>query len=167
MQEWPPLRSLWLTDKTHVRFARKAVAFSGVTRDTGTDDVLPRGGAATVPWNDVIEVQIVSIKNVPAVLAGILVTLEHVVPGELHFLLRQPIEHEQHDDSRNANLPRDRGDYFVIRRGRGEISPAVEIVSEKVVGVVRRNHVGVAGINQSERATSRADIDRLPQAVEH
>ncbi len=76
-----------------------------------------------------IEIQFRSIKDLTAVLAGIFVALENVVARELYFLLRQPIEKEQDDHSRDANFPRDGRNDFVLRRGCGKITPAGEIMS--------------------------------------
>ena len=61
--------------------------------------------AAAVARQDVIEIQFAAIKNVAAILAGVLVALENVVAREFHFLLRQTIEEQEHDDARDADLP--------------------------------------------------------------
>lgn len=167
VQKWPPLRSLWPANQRHLRFLRKPVALARVTRDARTNDILPRRRAAAIARQDVIEVQLNAIENVAAILAGVLVALENVVPGELHFLLRQPIEEQKNDHARDANLPRNGGYDFVLRRGRREIAPALEIMRQKIVRFIRGNDLGVAGINQRERAPRRADVDRLPEAIQH
>jgi len=115
----------------------------------------------------VVEIQIAPIKSLAAILAHVLVALENIVPRKLHFFLRQPIEEEQHDYARHSNLPRNRRDHFVIWRSRREIAPTLEIVRQEIVCFVGRNNVRVAGVNQRERAPRRADVDRLPETIQH
>lgn len=105
MQEGAPFRPFRLANQSHVSFPRKPVAFAGITRNAGAHYVLPRGIAAAVARDDMIQIEIVPVENVSAVLAGILVALENVVAGELHFLFRQSIENEQHDHSWNPDFP--------------------------------------------------------------
>ena len=114
-----------------------------------------------------IEIQFAPIKNRPAILAGVLVPLENIVPGKLHFLFRQSIEEQQDDHARHTDLPRNRRDHFVLRRVHGKIAPAIEIVRQEIIRLIRRHDVGMSGINQRERASRRADVHRLPQPVQH
>ena len=123
-----PLRALGFPDQRHLRFTREAVPLLGVARDTGTNHVFPRGRAAAVARDDVVEVEIVAIEHPAAVLAGVLVALEHIVTREFHLLLREAIEEQQHDHARDADLERNRRDQFVIGRVRGEITPAFKIM---------------------------------------
>ncbi len=167
VQEWPPFRSLRPADQSHLRFLRKPVALARVTRDARANDVLPCGRAAAIARHDVIEVQLNAIENIAAILAGVLVALENVVPGELHFLLRQPIEEQKNDHARDANLPRNGGYDFVFRRRCREIAPALEIVRQKIVRVIGGNDLGVSSIDERERASRRADVGRLPEAIQH
>jgi len=62
----------------------------------------------------VIQIELAAIEQLAAVLAGVLVTLEYVVPGEFYFFLREPIEYEQHDHPRDANLERNGRDHFIV-----------------------------------------------------
>ena len=116
VQEWPPLRPLRFADQYHLNFLRAAIAFARVTRNARANHVFPRRRSAAIARHHVIEIQIVAIKSHAAVLAGILVALENIVARKLHFLLRKPIEKEEHDHARHADLPRDRLDELVIRR---------------------------------------------------
>jgi len=165
VQERPPLRPFRFSDQSHVSFSRQAITFPGIARDTGTNDVFPRRSPSAIAWNYVVQVQIVSIEQMAAILTGVLVALENIVPGEFHFFFRQPIEHQKHDHPRNPDLPRDGGYHFMIRSGGRKITPAVEIVGQKIVRVVRGNDVGLSGVNEGERPASRADINGLPEAV--
>ena len=88
-----------------MRLVREPISLPRVTRDTGANDIFPRGQPAFITRQDVIEVQIRPIKNIAAILAGVLVPLEDVVPGELHLLFRQPIEKQQHNHARHPDLP--------------------------------------------------------------
>ena len=162
-----PLRALRFANQTHLRFPRQTVALARIARDTGANHVLPDGESASVARHDVIEIQVVPLKELAAVLAGVLIALKYIVPRKFHFLFRQPIEEEQHDHTRHPNLPRNRGDDFVIGRGGGKIAPTVEVMREEIVFVVGGNHVGVARVNEPERAPRCADVDRLPEAIQH
>src|SRR5438270_708851 len=110
-----------------------------IARDTGANHVLPDGESASVARHDVIEIQVVPLKELAAVLAGVLIALKYIVPRKFHFLFRQPIEEEQHDHTRHPNLPRNRGDDFVIGRGGGKIAPTVEVMREEIE--IGRAHV--------------------------
>jgi hypothetical protein len=115
----------------------------------------------------VIQIKLAAIEEFAAVLASVLVSLKHVVPGEFYFLLRKPIEHKQHDYSRDPDLKRDGRNHFMLGRVRGQIAPAFEIVRRKVVGVIRRNNLGVPCVYQRKGAASGADVHRLPEPVEY
>src|SRR5205807_6614527 len=70
-------------------------------------------------------------ENISAILAGILVPFENVVPGELHFLFWQSIEQQQDDHAWDTDLPRNRGYHLSLGRLRGKIAPAIEVRSEE------------------------------------
>ena len=148
MQEGPPLRTLRLSNQRHVRFLRQPVALAGITWNARANDIFPRRGAATIAWNHVIEIQIGAIEEVAAILTGVLVPLENVVPRKLHFLFRQAIKKEKNDHARNPNSPGNRANEFMVWRARRKLTPAREVVRQKVVGVVRGNDMRVAGVNQ-------------------
>src|SRR5438270_1783560 len=167
VHERPPLRTLRPAGQSHVRLVRQAISLPGIACDAGADHVFPRRQAATIAWQDVIEVQVRSLEKIAAILAGVLVALEHIVPGEFYFLLRQPIEEQEHDDARDANLPRDGGNDFMLRRRGGEIAPAIEAVSKEIIRRIRRNDMSVPLVKQGKSTTRRADLDRLPKTVQH
>ena len=58
-----------------------------------------------------IKIQVVPLKGIAAVLAGIPVALEDIVPRELDLFLWQPLEKQQHDDSRYADAYRNRANH--------------------------------------------------------
>ncbi len=166
LDERPPFWPLRFTDQTHVRFARKAVALAGIAGDARANHVFPSRHSSPVTRHNMIQIEFASIESLAAVLAGILVALEDIVASKLYFLFRKPIEHQQYDHPRNANLKRNRRDYVVVRRIRRQIAPAFEIVRQKIVRVVvGRDNLGVTRIHQCKRAAGRANVHRLPEAV--
>ena len=167
MDKRPPLRPLRFADKRHVRFVRKAIPFARITRDAGTNDIFPHRRSTAIAREHVIQIQFTAIENLPAILAGVLVALENIVPRELHFLLRQPIEKQKHYHARHTDLPGNGRNHFVFRRRFGKIEPAIEIVGEEVVLWIGGDNLGVPLINERESATRRADIHRLPQAIQN
>ena len=167
LNKWPPFRPLRFANQTHVRFTREPVALSGIASDAGANHVLPGGRPPAVARHDVIQIELAPIEELAAVLAGVLVSLKHVVSGEFYFLLRKPIEHKQHDHPRDLDLERDGRNHFMIGRVRGQIAPAFEIVRRKGVRVIRRNNLGVPCVYERKGAASRTDVHRLPKPVEH
>ena len=126
-----PFGSLGLADEVHAGFLRGAVRFAGIALDAGANDVFPRGGAAAVAGNDVVEVQVFALEYLAAVLAGVFVPFKNVVPREFHFFLGHAIEHDQQDDPRHANAEGDGFYGFGMRFTQREIVPLSEIVSAK------------------------------------
>jgi len=161
----PPLRALGLANEVHAGLVGGAVGLARVAWNTGADNVFPARRAAAVPRDDVVEVQILPLENFPTILAGVLVALKDVVPGEFHFFLGHPVIHEQQDDLRDADAEGDGVDGIVLRSAGGDIAPLVKTKrAKRAVGIVH-HHLGVALKKQGERATGGADIDRLPKAV--
>jgi len=150
-----------------VCFTRKPIALARIAWDAGANHVFPSRRPAPVAWHDVIQIEVTPIEEFATVLAGVLVTLKHVVSGEFYFLLRKPIEHKQHDHPRDPDLERDGRNHFMIGRVRGQIAPAFEVVRRKVVRVIRRNNLGLPCIYERKGAASGADVHGLPEPVEH
>src|SRR5437588_9369375 len=114
VDERPPFWSLWFPDKAHVRLTREPVAFARITADARTNHVLPCCCPSAIARHDVIEIQFAAIEKFAAILARVLVALEHVVASEFYLLRRKPIENQKHNHPRDANLERNRRDYFVV-----------------------------------------------------
>ena len=131
-----PFRALWFADQSHICLTRKAIALLRITWNAGANDVFPGGRSTAIARDYVIEVEIITIENMATVLAGILIALKNIVTRKLHFFLRQSIEEQQHDHARNADLERDCRDEFVVGRGRRKATPTVEIVRQKIVGII-------------------------------
>jgi hypothetical protein len=136
MDEGPPLRPLRFANQAHMRFAREPITLARVAADARANHVLPRGRPSPVARYDVIQIEFATIENLAAVLAGVLVALEHVVPGKFHFLLWKPIENQKHNHPRDTNLERNRRYDFVIRSVCRQVAPAFEIVRHEIVRIV-------------------------------
>jgi len=167
MHERPPSRTIRLADQVHAGLMRELVALARITRDTRADDVFPSRHAATLTGDDVIEIQIVAVKNFAAVLAGIFVTLENIVPREFDLFLRQAIKQEQHNHARNADFEGNGMHHLRFRFALGKVAPASKVVSEKVVCSVSRDNLGVPLTKQRKGAADGAYVDRLPEPIEH
>jgi hypothetical protein len=167
LNKWPPLRPLRFADQAHVRFSRKTVAFTRVARNTRANHVFPSRCPASVARHDVVQIELAAIEELSAVLAGVFVSLKHVVSGEFYFLLRKPIEHKQHDHPWDPDLERNGRNHFMLGRVGGQIAPAFEIVRRKVVRVIRRNNLRVSCVYERKGPASGADVHGLPEPVEY
>ena len=167
MDEWPPFWPLRFSDQAHVSVTREPVAFARIAADARTNHILPRRRPSPVAGNNMIQIELAAIENLAAVLAGVLVALEHVVARKFHFLLWEPIENKKHNHTWNADLKRNRRDDFVGGRVCRQTAPAFEIMCHEIVRLIGRNNVSVTRINQREGATGGADIHRLPEPVEY
>ena len=87
-----------------MRFAGKPISLARIAWNTRADHVLPSCHSTAVAWYHMIEIQIVAIENLAAILAGVLVALEHIVSRKFYLFLWKPIEKEEHDHARDANL---------------------------------------------------------------
>jgi hypothetical protein len=138
---------------------RKAIPFSGITRDAGANDILPRRKPAFIAWNDVIQIQVAFIEDLAAVLTGILVALEDVVPGKLHLFPRHAVEEHEHDHARHSDLERNGVHHLLFWRLDGEVAPALEVVREEVIVPVGKDDLGVPRTEQREGAPDGADVE--------
>ncbi len=136
LHKWPPFRPFGFADEIHAGLVRCAVRLAGIAQDARADDIFPRGGAAAVAGHDVVEVQILAVEDAAAVLAGVLVAFEDVMPGKFDFLLGQAVIHEEEDDARDADAEGDGVDGFIGGRTVGEVAPFVKVEgAERAVGV--------------------------------
>ena len=167
VDERPPLRTHGPLNEVHPDLMREPVALSRVTRDARADDVFPSRRAAFVARDDVIKIQVALVENVAAVLAHVLVALEDVVPRELHFLPRHPVEKQQHDHTRHADLERDRMHHVLLRLARGKVAPALEVVREKIIPPIRIHDLRVPLAQERKSPAHCADVNRLPESVQN
>lgn len=80
------------------------IPFAGVAGNAGANDILPCRLSSTVTWQHVIDIQIVTLEEFPAVLACVLITLKDVEAREFHFFLRQSVEEAKNNDAGNTDL---------------------------------------------------------------
>ena len=71
---------------------RESVALACVAGDAGTDNIFPCRLPASIPWKNVIDVQIAAVEQIAAVLARVLVTFKHVQSCEFDFLFGEPVK---------------------------------------------------------------------------
>lgn len=165
IHERPPFGSLWLADELHVGLVWKPVALAGVARNARADDVFPRGLATAIPRHHVVEIQITAVEDAIAVLAGICVALENVMPCKFDLLLGKALKEEEDDYSWDTDPQAYRSSHIRFRIGLGKIFPAFEVVCEEVVLLVRGNDLRVTLIEEREGSPCRAGIYSLPEAI--
>src|SRR5438132_737938 len=78
----PPLWPFGFADQAHVRLARKPIALVRIAGDTRANDIFPRCCSSLISRHNVIQIEFAAIKHLPAILAGVLVTLENVVTSK-------------------------------------------------------------------------------------
>jgi hypothetical protein len=145
----------------------KPVGLARVAPDARADDVLPRGLAAVVARDHVVQVELLAREDPRAVLAGVLVSLEHVVAGQLKLLARQLVEEREEDHAGQANRPGGRVDRLKLGDGRvvlREVDPVHHREHPEVVLLLVDN-MGVAAGQEPEGATGANHVNRLPKAV--
>jgi hypothetical protein len=167
LHEWTPLRPFRFTDEVHGGFLRRAIGLLRITNDARADDVFPGGGSAAIARDNVIQIQILPVKNFSAILAGILVPFENVVPCKLHFLFGQTVEYGEQNDPGNSDAERNGVNTFRMRLLLGEITPLIEI--ERLIGplVIAQHDLGMTFKKKCKGATDSADVYCLPQAVQN
>ncbi|MDB6016361.1 MAG: hypothetical protein JWR19_850 [Pedosphaera sp.] len=97
-----------------------------------------------------------------AVLAGVVVPLKDIVPGELDLLFREAVKHDEEDDPGNADSKGDGMDALRMRLLMGEILPLREAKGLKRAVIGAKNNLSVTFEEQSECAAGGANIDGLP-----
>lgn len=93
LHKGPPLGAHRLLNELHCGLSWGPIGLASIARNAGADDILPIGRAASITRHDMVQIEFRSVKGLPAILTGILVTLEDIVACELDLLLRKPIEH--------------------------------------------------------------------------
>ena len=165
LHERSPLRSLRFADQMHPGLLRGVVCFDRITLDAGANDILPGSWTSTVPWDDVIKIQILAVENAAAVLAGILVALENIVPGKLDLFLGQMVIDHKEDDPGDPDAKRDGGHRLRVGLLLGQIVPLGETEGlERTVDAIE-DSLCMALKEQGQCTAGRANIDRLPEPV--
>ena len=158
----PPLGPFRLANEMHARFLRRVIGLARVARNAGANNVLPSRGTAAITRDHMIQIQILPVKNLAAILAGVEVPLKNIMPRELHFLFRHPVEHDEQDHARHADFKRDGMNAFWMRLLLGQIMPLIKTESLKRPIVAAEDSLGMPFKKQSKGASGGANIDRLP-----
>src|SRR6266542_552457 len=151
----------------HARFGRSAIGLAGIAPDTGANDIFPRRRSPSITRDHMVQVEVLAIKDAATILAGVPVTLEDVVPGKFDLLLGQAIEEHQQDDSRDADPEGDGMNALGVRFLLGKVVPLVEVEGLKGSAARIEHDVGASLEEERQRPPRRADIDRLPQAIQN
>lgn len=72
----------------------QAISLPRITGDAGTDDVFPSRLSSAITRHYMVKVEVASLKDPIAILAGILVPLEDIVSSELDLLFWQSLKEE-------------------------------------------------------------------------
>jgi hypothetical protein len=126
LDERPPLGSLGFSDQVHAGFAWGPIALARIALDARTNNVLPNGRAPAVAGDDVVQVQILSVKGSTAVLAGVFVPFEDVVPSKFDLLFGVAVKKEKKDDPRHPNSERNGADTLRVRLLLRKVLPLVK-----------------------------------------
>ena len=123
LHEGSPFGALRLSDEVHTRFLGSAVGLKRIALNAGANDVLPGSWSAAVARHDVVQIEIFAITGLTAVLAGVFVALENIVPCELNFLFGEMIVNEEQNHSGDAQPKADSPDGFRMRFLLGKVLP--------------------------------------------
>ena len=167
LHERPPLGTPGLADEAHPGLGGSLVGLACIAGDARADNVLPGRRPAAVARDHVIEIQILPLETPAAVLAGVPVSLENIMPGELDLFLRQSVEQQEQDDPRYAHPKRDGVDAVRVGLLLGEIAPLPEVKRLEGTVVAALDDLRAAFDQERDGPSRRADVYRLPQAIEH
>jgi len=146
---------------------RKAVSLARVARDAGTDDVLPCCLATAVAGKYVIKIQVGTVEDLTAILAGVFVPLEDIETREFHLFFRKPLEEAEHYDAWNPDAKLDRLKHPRFGIHRGKIPPTRKIMRHVPSRSVGGHDLGMALVEESKSPACRTGVDGLPQPVEY
>lgn len=113
-----------------------------------------------------VEIEVLAIEFMPAILAGVVIALEDIMPGEFHFLFRHPIEKEEQDHLGHTDLERDGADNVLTFITARKTEPLVEghRLERAAIGL---HHLSMALIKEHEGPFNATDVDGLPETIEH
>ncbi len=143
LHEGTPFWSLRFANQVQTNFIGRAICFACIATNAGADNIFPRRGSAAIARNHVIQVEVFAFKYFAAILAGIIVALKNIMPGEFYLFFREPIKHQQQNHARHANSKRNGVDAFRVRFNLGKVVPLIEIKGLKSALIVAQNDVGM------------------------
>jgi hypothetical protein len=120
-----------------------------------------------IPRDNVIQIQIPPIFQLPAVLAGIGVPFEDVLPSQFNLFFRNPVKKHQYNNPWNADPKADGANRILTLIVLAELLPPMEIEGPKIIPcTIPLNHLGMPHIQEAKGPTDGADVHCLPKAVQ-
>jgi len=119
-----------------------------------------------IPRDNVIQIQIPPIFQLPAVLAGIGVPFENVLPSQFNFFLWNPVKEHQYNNSWDADSKADGANRIFAIIILAELSPPMEVEGSKIIPcAITLYNLGMPHIQEAKGSPDRADVHCLPKAV--
>ena len=120
-----------------------------------------------IPRDNVIQIQIPPIFQLPAVLAGIGVPFEDVLPSQFNLFFRNPVKKHQYNNPWNADSKADGANRILTLIVLAELLPPMEIKGPKIIPcTITLYNLGMPHIQEAKGPPDRADVHRLPEAVQ-
>jgi hypothetical protein len=120
-----------------------------------------------IPRDNVIQIQISPIFCLSAVLTGIRIPFEDVLPSQFNLFLWNPIKKHQYNNSWNADSKADGTNRILTLIVLAELLPPVEIEGPKIIScTITLYNLGMPHIQEAKGPPDRADVHCLPKAVE-
>jgi hypothetical protein len=120
-----------------------------------------------IPRDNVIQIQIPPIFQLPAVLAGIGVPFEDVLPSQFNLFFRNPVKKHQYNNPWNADSKADGANRILTLIVLAELLPPMEIEGPKIIPcTIPLYHLSMPHIQEAKSPPNGANVHRLPKAVQ-
>ena len=120
-----------------------------------------------IPRDNVIQIQIPPIFQLPAVLAGIGVPFKDVLPSQFNLFFRNPVKKHQYNNPRDSNAKADGANRILTLIVLAELLPPVEIEGPKIIPrTITLYNLGMPHIQEAKGPPYGADMHCLPEAVQ-
>jgi hypothetical protein len=120
-----------------------------------------------IPRDNVIQIQIPPIFQLSAVLAGIGVPFEDVLPSQFNLFFRNPVKKHQYNNPWNSNSKADGANRILTLIVLAELLPPMEIEGPKIIPcTISLYHLGMPHIQEAKGPPDGADVHCLPKAVQ-
>jgi hypothetical protein len=120
-----------------------------------------------IPRDDVIQIQISPIFQLPTVLAGIGVPFEDILPSQFNLFFRNPVKKHQYNNPWNADSKADGPNRILTLIVLAELLPPMEIEGPKIIPcTITLYHLGMPHIQEAKGPPNRTDVHCLPKAVQ-
>lgn len=115
-----------------------------------------------------IQIQVPPVFDLAAILAGVGVPLENILPGQLDLFFGNPVKKHEDNDPGNPDPETDGSQGILPLIVLAEFPPAVEVEGPKIIPrPVALHHLGVTHVQQAEGPANRTDVHGLPEAVQN